>query len=305
MHELIIIGAGPAGLTAGIYAGRYRIDSLILEKLGVGGQIVLSETIENFPGFPQPISTMELMERFKKQLDNSGVPIREGEATDILEAGGGSYVINTSAGSYETKSVIVASGASPRRLGIPGEEQFTGRGVSYCATCDGPLFKDKEVAVVGGGDRALEEALFLARYCRRVTLIHRRQELRASRIMQEKVAGEKKIELLLESVVEKISGGARVESLSVKNNKSSKVDDFKCNGVFIFVGIRPNTDFVKKLLHTDEAGFIMTDQESKTRREGVFACGDCCKKELYQVITASAEGATAASAAHRYLLKSK
>ncbi len=305
MHDLVIIGAGPAGLTAGLYAGRYRLNTVILEKMNVGGQIILSESIENFPGFPGGLTTQELTDRFKKQLDNIGVPIENEEVIEVIAGQDGFYTVKTQDKSYETRTVIIASGAVPKRLEVPGEERLTGRGVSYCATCDGPLFKNKEVAVVGGGDRAVEEALFLARYAKRVSLIHRRRELRASGILQEKARAQANIEFVLESIVEEIIGEDRVEAVRVKDINDNREQKLVCQGVFLFVGIRPNTAFLKKLLHTDEAGFIMTDQESKTSREGVFACGDCCKKSLYQVITACGEGAAAADAAHQYLLNKK
>jgi len=305
MHDLIIIGAGPAGLTAGIYAGRYRLNTLILEKMNFGGQIILSETIENFPGFPEGVTTQELMERFKKQLDVLGVPIEYEEVEEILPVKEGGYAVKTSSKTYEAKTLIIASGAASKRLGVAGEERLIGRGVSYCATCDGPIFKDKEVVVIGGGDRAVEEALFLSRYAKKVTLIHRRQELRASGILQEKAAGEIKIEFALESVIEEIIGEARVEAVRIRNVKNNRGQNISCQGVFVFVGIEPNTVFLRNLLHVDESGFIMTDQESKTSREGIFACGDCCKKSLYQVITACGEGATAAEAVHKYLLNKK
>jgi len=303
MHDLIIIGAGPAGLTAGIYAGRYRLDTLVLEKMSVGGQIILSETIENFPGFPEGLTTQELMDRFKKQLDNIGVPVENKEAIEILPAGDGSYTVGAANKSYDTRTIIIASGAASKRLEVAGEERLIGRGVSYCATCDGPLFRNKEVVVVGGGDRALEEALFLARYAQKVTLIHRRQELRASRILEERARKENKIALVLDSVITEILGEKMVEAVKIKNVKSGSEHTLSCQGVFVFVGIKPNTAFLKNLLHTDEAGFIMTDQEFKTSREGIFACGDCCRKSLYQVVTACGEGASAADAAHKYLLK--
>ncbi len=303
MHDLIIIGAGPAGLTAGIYAGRYRLDTLILEKMSVGGQIILSETIENFPGFPDGLTTQELMDRFKKQLDNIAVPLENEEVTEVLAAQDGSYTVKTPKKSHETKTIIIATGAQAKRLEVAGEERLIGRGVSYCATCDGPLFRNKEVAVVGGGDRAVEEALFLARYAQKVSLIHRRQELRASRILQERAGKENKIKFVLDSVIEEIIGRDRVEAVKIKNVKSGSEYNLSCQGVFVSVGIKPNTVFLKNLLHTDQAGFIMTDQEFRTSREGIFACGDCCKKGLYQVVTACGEGASAADAVHRHLLK--
>jgi thioredoxin reductase (NADPH) len=305
MYDLIIIGAGPAGLTASLYAGRYRLNTLVLEKLAVGGQIILSSTIENFPGFPGGIATEELIERFKKQSDELGIKITMQEAGEInftLQAGSPLYNITTKEASYQARSLIIASGAQPKRLGVEGEERLTGRGVSYCATCDGPLFKNKEVVVVGGGDKAIEEALFLTEYASSVCVIHRRDTLRASKILEEKARANKKIRFLLDTVVEKIEGSDSVEAVKIKNVKTEGLSLFNCQGVFIFVGIQPNTDFLKQKLKMDGKGFIVTDQDLQTSEKGVFACGDCRKKSLYQVINACAEGAVAAASAQRYLL---
>jgi thioredoxin reductase (NADPH) len=305
MHDVIIIGAGPAGLTASLYAGRYRLDTLVLEKLSVGGQIILSSTIENFPGFPGGISTQELIERFKKQTDELQIKILMEEVREInfsSQAEGSIYNITTKEGSYQARSVIIASGAQPKKLGVDGEGKFTGRGVSYCATCDAPLFKNKDVVVIGAGDKAIEEALFLAGYASTVSVIHRRDTLRASKILEEKARANKKIRFLFDSVVEKIEGSNKVEAVKVKNVKTESISLFACQGVFIFVGIMPYTDFLKQKLEMDESGFIITDQDLHTSQKGIFACGDCRKKSLYQVINACAEGAVAAASAHRYLI---
>jgi thioredoxin reductase (NADPH) len=195
----------------------------------------------------------------------------------------------------------VASGASPRKLGIKGEDRFTGQGVSYCGTCDGPLFKDKEIVVVGGGDRAIEEAIFLSGYARKVTVVHRRNELRASKILEERLQHNSKINFILDSVIEEIRGKDKVERISIKNVKTDSLSTLSCQGIFIFVGIQPNTGFLKNILEVDEVGFIITDGEMRTSRRGIFACGDCRKKTLYQVITACAEGAVAAHSAHKYI----
>lgn len=305
MYDLIIIGAGPAGLTAGLYAGRYRFETLILEKMSVGGQIVLSSAIENFPGFPGGISTQELADRFKKQIDDLGVKI---EMDEVLGISGDSelkapvYNVKTHNKSYETRAVIVATGAQAKRLGVEGEDKLIGRGVSYCATCDGPLFRDKDVVVVGGGDRAIEEAIFLTSYARKVIVIHRRHELRASKILQEKASQNPKISFTLNNIVEQIISKNKVEGIEIKDTKTGKVSVISCQGVFIFVGIQPNTAFLNGKLDMDDAGFIITDEELKTSRRGIFACGDCRKKSLYQVITACSDGATAAASCQRYLL---
>jgi len=301
MHDLIIIGAGPAGLAAALYAGRFRLNTLIFEKMSAGGQIILSSDIENYPGFPGGISTYELIERFKKQVHELGLTLEDKEALSI-ESVNGVYLVRTPDKEYETKALIVATGAQAKRLGIKGEEKFIGRGVSYCGTCDGPLFRDKDIIAVGGGDRAVEEVIFLAKYANKVYLLHRRQELRASKILVEKVKANPKITLVLDSIAEEVCGDSLVEEVRIKNTKTGKQDKIICQGIFVFVGIEPNTGFLKNILDTDEKGFIITDQEMQTSRKGIFACGDCRKKSLYQVVTACAEGAVAADSTHKYLL---
>ncbi|MFH0739160.1 MAG: thioredoxin-disulfide reductase [Candidatus Omnitrophota bacterium] len=305
MHELVIIGAGPAGLTAALYAGRFRLKTAILEKMTAGGQIMLSVAIENYPGFPGGISTFELIDRFKKQVEDLGIEIENKDVIGLsqaLDSGSLFYEIKTQDQTLKTKAVIIATGASPKRLGVPGEEKLTGRGVSYCGTCDGPLFKDKDIVVVGGGDRALEEAIFLSGYAKKVNLIHRRSALRASKIVEEKARSNPKINFILETVVEEIKGDNKVEAVKIRNVKTNLLDEIPCQGGFIFVGINPNTGFLKNLLEIDEGGFIITDQEMQASKPGVFACGDCRKKSLWQVVNACGEGATASASAQRYLL---
>ncbi|KPK96650.1 MAG: hypothetical protein AMJ95_13015 [Omnitrophica WOR_2 bacterium SM23_72] len=304
MYDLIIIGGGPAGLTAALYAGRYRFKTLLLEKMCLGGQIILSGTIENYPGFPGGISTQELMERFKKQIDELNIEIQMEEVTQISVAGGPAkplYHVRTKEKSFETKAVIIATGALPKRLGIRGEDRLTGKGVSYCGTCDGPLFKGKDIMVIGGGDRAIEEAIFLAGYARSVTVVHRRDKLRASKILEEKAQAHPRIKFLMDSVVEEISGSNMVESVRIKNVKSDASSTLPCQGVFIFAGIVPNTTFLNNLLKLDDSGFIIADSDSRTSQPGIFACGDCLAKSLYQVVTACGEGALAAAGVMRYL----
>jgi len=305
MHDLIIIGAGPAGLTAALYAGRFRLTTLIFEKMAPGGQIILSSRIENFPGFPGGISTEELVERFKSQIDELGLHIENDEVQEILPSVKLEvplFRVRAQGSWYEAKSIIIATGAQPKRLGVEGEERLTGRGISYCATCDGPLFKDKEVVVVGGGDKAIEEALFLTTYAKKVTVVHRRQQLRATRILQEKALSNPKICFILESVVEAVLGKERVEGVKIRNVSTKAVIELACQGGFVFVGIIPDTQFLKNQLQTDDLGFIITDHAMKTSQGGIFACGDCRSKSLYQVVSACGEGAVAADSAHKYLL---
>ncbi len=304
-YDLIIIGAGPAGLTAGLYAGRFRLHTLILEKICAGGQIITSPSIENFPGFPGGISTQELIDRLKKQVDDLGVAVKMEEVYEVIADSEDIYKIKTDGDVYEAKSVIIASGAQPKRLFVNGEDRLVGRGVSYCATCDAPLFRNKQVVVVGGGDKAVEEAVFLANYAEKVTIIHRRQELRASKILEEKAGANPKINFLLDTIVQEILGENKVEAVKINNTKTEQVSVFPCQGIFIFVGIKPNTEFVKNVLNINNAGFIITDQCLNTSRAGIFACGDCVEKSLYQVITGCSDGAVAADSAHKYLLRAR
>ncbi len=308
MYDVIIIGAGPGGLTAGIYTARFRMKTLILEKIAVGGQITMSATIENYPGFPGGVSTTELVQKMEEQAKEAGAQIETAEVTGIEPDSSGKpylYMVKAADKNFQAKSVIIASGAHWKRLGVPGEEKFVGRGVSFCATCDAPFFRDKEVAVVGGGDKAIEEAIFLTSYAAKVMVIHRRKELRATEILQEKAKANPKISFVLDSVVEEVVGGNKLEAVRVKNVVTGAINSIPCQGVFVFVGIIPSTDFLKKQLAADDAGFIITDDQMKTSIEGVFACGDCRRKNLYQVITACSEAAQAAFAAHNYLLHSK
>jgi len=309
MHDLIIIGAGPAGLTAALYAGRFRLDTVVLEKINIGGQIVSSPTIDNFPGFPGGIGTSDLIERMKKQVDELDVMVMMEEAQEIIArqdaAGRQTYKIKICDKTLEAKSIIIASGAQPKKLGVEGENRLIGRGVSYCGTCDAPLFRNKEVVVIGGGDRAVEEAIFLTSYAKRVTIVHRRQEFRASKVLEEKIKSNPKINFILDSVIEEITGQNRVEAVRIKNVKDNHFTDFTCDGLFIFVGIKPNTEFTKNLLNMSDAGFIITQPDLSTSQAGIFACGDCLEKNLYQVVSACGEGATAADSAYKYLLTLK
>lgn len=308
MYDLIIVGAGPAGLTAGLYAGRFKLKAMILEKISIGGQIISSPWIDNYPGFPGGLSTQDLIERLKHQVDSVGTTIEMEEALQIIpviESRAPLYKIKSHDKTYETKTIIIASGAQPKRLGVEGENKLIGRGVSYCGTCDAPLFKNKEVVVIGGGDRAIEEAIFLTSYASKVTIVHRRQEFRASKILEEKVRANPKIHFILDSVVEEITGEIIVDSVKIRNLNSDASTQLSCHGVFIFVGIKPNTEFLRNLLNINNHGFIITDQTLKTSRDGIYACGDCLEKSLYQVVNACSDGAVAADSAHKYLLLSK
>lgn len=298
MHDLIIVGAGPAGLTAALYAGRSRLKAVILEKISPGGRILLTETIENFPGFAGGVSSYDLTARMKQQVDELGVKI---ELEEVLELDALSKKIKTHDNEYTARSIIIATGARPRKLGCPGEDKFTGRGVSYCATCDAPLYKEKNVVVVGGGNTVAEEAVYLARFAKAVTIVHRRNELRASAILQERLKENKKIRFILSHTLSEISGTNKVESIKLKDVNTSKEQTVQCDGVFVYIGYDPDTVFLAGKIKLDEAGFIIADEAMATSCEGVFAAGDCRRKSLFQVITACADGAIAADSAYKYI----
>ncbi|MFA5093501.1 MAG: thioredoxin-disulfide reductase [Candidatus Omnitrophota bacterium] len=296
--DLIIIGGGPAGLTAALYAGRSRLNTLLIEKMAVGGRILMSETIENYPGFPGGVSTHELMSKMEEQVKELEVKIISDE---VVEIDCQKKIVKTPGGDFEAKVIILANGAKPRKLNIPGEDKFTGRGVSYCATCDAPFFKEKKVVIVGGGNAVAEEAIYLSRFASSVTVIHRRQDLRATAILQEKMKENKKINFILSSIVTEIKGTQKVESVVIKDLLTEKENDFSCDGVFVYIGYEPETVFLKDKLSMNETGFIITDENMTTSVEGVFACGDCRKKGLYQVINACADGAVAADSAYKFI----
>ena len=285
-------------MTAALYAGRSRLNTLLIEKLAIGGLILMSESIENYPGFPGGIPTQELMARMETQVKELGVKI---ESEEVLDLDCAAKVINTAAGSHQADAIIIASGSRPRKLNVPGEQQYTGRGVSYCATCDAPFFKGKRVVIVGGGNTVAEEAIYLSRFADKVSVIHRRQDLRASMILQERMQQNNKINFILNSIVTQIKGVNKVESVVVKDLLSGQENDFSCDGVFIYIGYDPETVFLKNKLQMDEVGFILTDENMATSSSGVFACGDCRKKGLYQVINACGDGAVAADSAYKFI----
>lgn len=300
MHDLVIIGSGPAGLTAALYAARAGLNTLILEKLNVGGRILMTENIENFPGFFPAVSVQVLIGQMEEQVKSLGVKIEHEEA---IELDVGLKTVKTDSKSYAAKAVIIATGAKPRKLGVPGEDRLTGKGVSFCAICDAPFYKEKNVVIAGGGNAVAEEAIYLARFAKSVTIIHRRNDLRASQILQERLKENAKIHFLLSTVVTQINGSSKVESARVKDVNSSKEQDIPCDGVFVYIGSQPDTFIVKDKLKLDETGFVITDENMVTSKDGIFACGDCRKKSLYQVITACGDGAVAADSAYKYITK--
>lgn len=300
MEDLIIIGGGPAGLTAGLYAARSRLKALLLEKLSPGGQVLLTDFVENYPGFPEGISGFELMDRMRRQAEHFGLNVQDREVVQLHLAPDKKEVI-TADGLLQTRSLILTMGAMPRKLGIDGEDRLTGKGVSYCATCDGPFYRDREVAVIGGGDTAVEEALYLTRFAARVHIVHRRNELRATKLLQERAFAHEKITFVWDTVPTRILGETGVEEIELNHLRSSDVSRLRLDGVFVFIGYDPNNSLVKGLLELDSYGFVVTDNDLETSVPGVFAAGDIRSKLLRQIATAVGEGATAAFAAERYL----
>lgn len=297
--DLIIIGAGPAGLTAGIYAGRARVSTLILEKGIPGGNIILSDRIENYPGY-EGSAPFELMETMRKQAEKFGAEIRQGEVIGINKEDG-FWKVKTSSEEYYARAVIVATGTTHKKLGIPGEEKLTGRGVSFCATCDGPFFKGKEVVVVGTGNSGIQEGIFLLKYVSKITYIEFLPYLTADKILQEEIREKENVEFLLEHVLTAINGEERVESVEVKNLKTEEKKVIPCSGVFIYAGLIPNSSFLKGLVELDEQGYIKTDINLQTSEKGIFAAGDVRAGAFQQVVVAAGDGATAAHSAIKYI----
>ena len=300
-YDIIIIGGGPAGLTSGLYASRARLSTLLLERMALGGQVNSSEMIENYPGLDKSISGFQLAQNLEKQAKGFGLTAEMGTADELSLRDDHTKVIKTNGRELLCKALIIATGSEPNKLALEREEQLTGRGVSYCATCDGPLYKDKEVAVVGGGDAAVEEALFLCRFAKKVHIIHRRDQLRAIKILQERIVTTENAHLIWNTVVDKIEGDKSVESLLLRNVKDNKNSSLKVDGIFIYVGLKPNTGWLKNVLPLHEQGFIETNDRMETTLPGVFAAGDVRHKLLRQIATAVGDGSTAAFAAEKYL----
>ncbi len=298
MYDLVIIGGGPGGLTAGIYAQRSRLKTLLLEKGVLGGQIALSDVIENYPGFPS-ISGAGLMEKFEEHARGLGLEVNLEEVINVTVEGK-EKVIKTSEGEHRAKAVIIATGAKPRRLGVPGEKELTGKGVSYCATCDGPFFRNQRVLVVGGGDTAVKETNYLAKLASKVYLVHRRDKFRAEKMHQEKAESTPNIEFLRSHLLKEIKGeGGVVKKAVVEDIKNSALREIDVEGVFIFVGINPTTDLVDA--EKDNGGFIKTNMKMETSIPGIYAVGDCRTTPLLQVATAVGDGAIAAYMAESYV----
>ena len=299
-YQVVIIGGGPAGLTAGLYCARSRLNTLLIEKGIIGGQITNAERVENYPGFPKGISGIELGQLIHEQATSYELETWLAEVTKVVPSPRHNLV-STSEGDLVAESIIIASGSQFRKLGVPGEDKFVGKGISYCATCDSPLFKGKTVAVIGGGDAAITEALYLSKFASSVKVIHRRGQLRASKINQERAMAEPKIEFIWDTVVTQIEGEGVVKQLMLKSTKSAKIAILEVAGVFVAVGSEPNSAQWRGLLPLDEAGYIITNELMETKIPGIFAAGDVRHNSARQAITAAGDGATAAISAERFL----
>lgn len=301
LYDVLIIGGGPAGLTAGLYTSRARLKTLLVERMILGGQVMTTTMVENYPGFPGGIDGPELMMRFQEHCQEFGLETVTGEVTGLVDKGR-EKIVAVDDREIRTRAVIITTGAEPSKLGVPGEAEFTGRGVSYCATCDGAFFRNVPVAIVGGGDTAAEEALFLCRFASKVYLIHRRDELRATRVLQDRIFANDKIEPVWNSTVEQVEGdNTGVTGLVLRNRLDDSQQTLEAVGMFVAVGVTPKAHFLANVLELNAEGYILTDSECRTSMPGVFAAGDVRKKILKQIATAVGDGAIAAIVAEKYL----
>ncbi|MDP2937155.1 MAG: thioredoxin-disulfide reductase [Dehalococcoidia bacterium] len=300
LYDLVIVGGGPAGLTAALYAAREGLETVVLEKSTVGGQAATTELIENYPGFPEGVGGMDLARRIEQQVQRFGVKIEYAEAQG-LERQGRCCQVHTDAGVYSAWTALIATGSSYRRLEVPGEDRFIGRGVHFCATCDGPFYRDKELLVIGGGNSAAEEGFFLTKYASKVTLAVRKGELRASQILREKVLSSPKLAVMYHTEVKELCGVKRLDSVVLRNNQTGEEQEVRPAGVFVFIGLDPNTQWLKGTLDLDKYGFVLTGKTLETSIPGVFAAGDVRADSTKQVAGAAGEGATAALMIRAYL----
>jgi len=302
-YQVIIVGGGPAGLTAGLYCARSKLNTLLVERGVIGGQITYADQVENYPGFPQGISGIELGQLMHQQATAYGLQTLLAEVTSLVpnQRHKRHNLVNTNEGKFVAESVIIASGSQFRKLKVPGEAELLGKGVSYCATCDGPLFRDKVVAVIGGGDAALIEALYLSKFASKVLVVHRRNQLRASKILQERAMVEPKIEFIWDTVVAQIEGDGVVRRLRLKKMKDATISMLPVAGVFVAIGLEPNTSYLKGVLPLDKEGYLITNEVMETEILGILAAGDVRHNSARQAITAAGDGATAALSAEKFL----
>jgi thioredoxin reductase (NADPH) len=291
-------------MTAAVYAARARLNTLMIEKLFPGGQLMISDHIENYPGYASGVSGPELSAQMREQAEKFGMETLLAQVESV-DFSGPEKVVVTSEGVSRAKAVIIATGASARRLNVPGEQELLGRGVSYCATCDGAFFKDKDLAVIGGGDTAVEDSIFLTKYARKVSIIHRRNAFRATKIIQERAFNNPKIEIVWNTVVERIEGNHSVQKVHVRNVVNSELGELPVDGVFVLIGAEPDLGFLSGAIETDNDGYIITDENMLTSCPGVYAAGDIRQKSLRQIVTACADGAIAAMSAEKYIEATK
>jgi thioredoxin reductase (NADPH) len=301
-ERLIVIGSGPAGLTAAIYAARATLDPLVIVGNQLGGQISITAEVENYPGFPDPDMTgPDLVDRMFRQAERFGARFEYDEVIEVDFARGSPFFIKTNGKEFESEAVIVTAGASPRRLGVPGEEEFIGRGVSFCATCDGFFFRGKDVVVIGGGDSALEEGLFLTKFANKVSIVHRRDELRAGPTLQKRAFANEKIEFVWDTVLDEIVGNGMVSAVNMRNVKTSETDQMDTDGVFIYVGHYPNSKFLEGQLAMDEQGYVIADEKMRASIPGVFAAGEIQDSYFRQIATSVGQGCAAAMQCEKWL----
>lgn len=301
-ERLIVIGSGPAGLTAAIYAARATLDPLVIVGNQLGGQISITAEVENYPGFPDPDMTgPDLVDRMFRQAERFGARFEYDEVIDVDFVRGSPFFIKTNGKEFEAEAVIITAGASPRRLGVPGEEEFIGRGVSFCATCDGFFFRGKDVVVIGGGDSALEEGLFLTKFANKVSIVHRRDELRAGPTLQKRAFANEKIEFVWDTVLDEIVGNGMVSAVNMRNVKTSETDLMDTDGVFIYVGHYPNSKFLEGQLAMDEQGYVIADEKMRASIPGVFAAGEIQDSYFRQIATSVGQGCAAAMQCEKWL----
>jgi thioredoxin reductase (NADPH) len=301
-HDLVILGGGPAGLTAGLYAARSRLDVVLLESKTFGGQLTTYENVENYPGFPEGIKASDLVQRMVDQAIWFGLNIIKDKAVSVgIHSDKSEMTIGLTGGEIRCKAIIIATGAHARKINVEGEERLTGKGVSYCATCDGAFFEDRIISVIGGGDQAVEEAIYLTNFGRQVNIIHRRNELRATKVIQERAFNNPKIKFIWDTVVTSINGDELVNQVTLMNLKTGDISKIDTDSVFIFAGTLPSSEFLNNVISMDSEGFIIVNKEMETNVPGVYACGDVVSKRLRQISTAVGEGATAAFNAGKYL----